>query len=303
MTESVQADPEQVLSENATAYSRPWVGVVLGWLVNGAAHFLAGKKRAGVAWFAGLLILQFLYPVCLAASKIPSLLPGFILAVFTVGLWIFMLIRSYRPVPRLKLWGWVLLIVLSFGFWFSTKTLAKTLVRAYKTPTSAMAPTLRPAPPGGPSRMADQFLVEKYAYWFSKPQRGDIVIFNTTDVSPMLPKDQIYTKRVVGLPGDTLRISGGRVFCNGSPLLASPAMAAIKYVNIPGTFYLKDENDSFTVPERAYFVLGDNSANSHDSRCFGPIPDWSIGGRGTGTMSPWSAGCWRMRSSPGSRAD
>ena len=105
-----------------------------------------------------------------------------------------------------------------------------------------------------------RLVVEKVSYHLHGPVRGDIVIVPDPTGGP-IP----LIKRVVGLPGERLTISGGRVYINGLPLDES---------------YLAQltagEGRSWQVPPLHVFVLGDNRGNSKDSRYFGPVPVGTI---------------------------
>ena len=78
----------------------------------------------------------------------------------------------------------------------------------------------------------------------------------------------IYIKRVVGLPGEDIRIAGGQVYLNGV------AMAEAYTQGVAG----EEEKEWFNGPDE-YFLLGDNRADSNDSRAFGPVSDELIRGR------------------------
>ncbi len=81
-------------------------------------------------------------------------------------------------------------------------------------------------------------------------KRGDIIVFN-----PPTSDDKLYTKRIIGVGGDTIHIEKGVVYVNNAPLKES-------YVLYTDTFNM----DKVVVPDGSYFVLGDNRLNSTDSR-------------------------------------
>ncbi len=116
-------------------------------------------------------------------------------------------------------------------------------------------------------------LIATILYRFHAPARGDIVAFHHDDGAP-----EVYIKRVIGLPGDRIRIDRGDVYVNGSRLVEP-------YVHFP-------DDRSFpeiTVPANALYVLGDNRAISDDSRFWGFVPDDQLIGKAL-------AGIWPMQS-------
>ena len=98
-------------------------------------------------------------------------------------------------------------------------------------------------------------LVNRMAYRNDLPVRGDIIVF----VSPQSP-DLDLIKRVIGLPGDTVKISNGKVQVNGQ-MLNEPYIAAAPIYN-----------GEWNVPEGNLFVLGDNRNDSSDSHAWGLLP-------------------------------
>ena len=152
------------------------------------------------------------------------------------------------------------------------------LLRPFAVPSEGM----RPAISGG-----DRILVENFTYQRRKPGRGDIVVFKTAGLE--LPDDSTYfLKRVVGEPGDRVRLSDGVLFVNDRPTVLSNAAGAIHYVSQPMAKYFAQENVSVSVPEGKYFVLGDNSPSSLDSRFWGFLPAGNIVGRACFCYSPAS---------------
>lgn len=109
---------------------------------------------------------------------------------------------------------------------------------------------------------------ERIVYPFHPPQRGDIVVLH-----PPVDRGKPYIKRVIGLPGEQLSIHDGAVYINGERL-DEPYLNGIA-TTWSGTL----GQNEITIPEGQVYVLGDNRANSSDSRAFGPIDIDQIIGR------------------------
>ena len=112
-------------------------------------------------------------------------------------------------------------------------------------------------------------LVDKVSYRLGQPRRGDIVVFQYP-----LATERDFIKRVVGLPGETVTVSGGAVSINGQPLNEP-------YIAAPPAY-----NNTWTLSPDQYFVLGDNRAMSCDSRRWGIVPRDNIIGRAELTYWP-----------------
>jgi signal peptidase I len=163
--------------------------------------------------------------------------------------------------------------------------LLKTLVaQAFYIPSGSMLPQLQ---------INDRVVVSKLSYRLHSPRRGDIVVFDcpakacthrqdsgpsglrgllrkvAEGVGVVQPSTEEFIKRVVGLPGETVEGRDGAVHINGrrlrEPYLAPGAATA--------------DFPAVQVPEDHLFVMGDNRANSSDSRVFGPIPESLVVGR------------------------
>lgn len=116
-----------------------------------------------------------------------------------------------------------------------------------------------------PSFFDHEYLViDEISYRFKEPVRGDIIVFRY----PRDPK-QYFIKRIVGLPGETVQITGNQVFINGERVQED---------------YLAEGEQTrgeivVTLQPEEYFVLGDNRSFSLDSRSFGPLPRQYIVGK------------------------
>ena len=98
----------------------------------------------------------------------------------------------------------------------------------------------------------DRVFGNRLAYKFSDPKRFDIIIFKYPD-----DESQLFIKRIIGLPGETVEIHDGNIYINGSD---SPLEDVDIEEPMEGSF------GPYTVPEGCYFVMGDNRNNSRDSR-------------------------------------
>lgn len=105
-------------------------------------------------------------------------------------------------------------------------------------------------------------MTNKIIYKFRDPVRGDVVIFK----SPR-NKQVDYIKRIIGLPGETVKLQDNKIYVNGQ-LVEEPYLSP--GITIFGGSYLQ-EGSEIVVPDGTYFVLGDNRPHSSDSREFGPI--------------------------------
>ena len=129
------------------------------------------------------------------------------------------------------------------------------VVQAFKIPTGSMRMTLVEG---------DRILVSKFIYKFTKPKRGDVIVF----VSPE-DKKKDFIKRLVGLPNEKIQISNGNILVNNAPVEENSVLKKYHYYN-RGDFGA--EGQAVTVPNDAYYALGDNSISSRDSRYWGFVP-------------------------------
>ena len=172
-------------------------------------------------------------------------------------------------------WGATIVFAIAFVLVFEAE-----LAKPYRIPSASMEPTLRCARPasGCTAGFSDRILADRLTYRFRDPRRGEIVVF-TAPAQARLDCEGggTFVKRVIGLPGDTVAERRGVVYIDGKPL-REPYVAA-------------SDRDSRTqsfgrVPAHSYFVMGDNRANSCDSRAWGAVPRGSILGRAILTYWP-----------------
>lgn len=157
------------------------------------------------------------------------------------------------------------------------------VVQAFKIPSGSMIPTLS---------IGDHILVNKFIYGvklpftdivlipISRPERGDVMVFR-------FPKDEDkdFIKRVIGIPGDTVEVREKVLYLNGvkqdEPYVNRGEEAVSKRI-IPG----RDDFGPVTVPENAYFMMGDNRDHSLDSRFWGFVDFSKI--KGEAFLIYWS---------------
>jgi signal peptidase I len=266
-----------------------WFGVLLSLLVPGFGVLRAGLPRRAFAWFLGLQLASLIAGLSFGLRAVPFWLA---IVIFTAAIvaQIWMLCDSFRPGRMTRLLWLVLVGLLAATFYLPTP--ASLVARAFKIPTGAMEPTLI----GSRSASTpDHVIVDRLSYRVSPPKRGDLIVFATSQISGIQhPADStgeevFYIKRLVGLPGERIRIAGGKLFADGRLLGESDGIPVITYtdpVGAPAT--AKREGQDFVIGPDEYFALGDNSANSFDSRYWGCVPATAIYGKVTMIYYPFS---------------
>lgn len=122
-------------------------------------------------------------------------------------------------------------------------------------------------------------LVNKLSYRFGDVTRGDIIVFHF----PLNPQEDLI-KRVIGLPGDQVKIENGQVFVNGAVLNET-------YIAAPPNY-----SSDWQVPADNFFVLGDNRNNSSDSHSWGLLPSDKIVGKAV--LIYWPPPLWKVIQHP-----
>jgi signal peptidase I len=110
----------------------------------------------------------------------------------------------------------------------------------------------------------DYLIIDKLTFRLREPQRGEVIVFH-----PPFDQKIYYIKRIIGLPGEEVKISNGKIYINGKEL---------KEDYFDNGVYTPGET-SLVLGKDEYFVLGDNRAQSFDSRKWGPLHKKFIVGR------------------------
>lgn len=122
---------------------------------------------------------------------------------------------------------------------------------------------------------SEMLLTDKVSYRFGSPSRGDVVIFRAPPSEPCADIECEYIKRLIGLPGEKIKIENGAVLVNGVKLMEPYLSPNAKTTE---GHYLEDGIEKM-IPEGNYLFLGDNREHSRDGREFGPIPKESLVGK------------------------
>jgi signal peptidase I len=140
--------------------------------------------------------------------------------------------------------------------------------RIYRVPTSGMSPAVKPG---------DWIYANSLPYGFHPPKRGEVIIFSTEGIAgiPQSSESPIFVQRLVGFPGEELSLRENHIYINGQ---LAEELRTFEYV--PGiTGYLDRDGAKTVVPENSYFVFGDNTKNSYDSRYWGGLPKANVKNR------------------------
>ena len=152
----------------------------------------------------------------------------------------------------------------------------------------------------------DHVFVDKMRYNFVNPKLDDVFVFNTQGIKTGLSMEnpdapsQYYIKRLAGLPGDKLQIIPPKLYINGEVAkgwgfdhVMSEQGGYRGYSNTTSRGerfpYLGSPEQTFIVPERSYFALGDNSYNSADSRSWGVVPESNVTGKALFVYWPFTS--------------
>ncbi|MGD1951718.1 MAG: signal peptidase I [Leptolyngbyaceae cyanobacterium] len=243
--------------ENERVWQKdPWKAFFLSSLLFSVGQIYAGK------WLAALVFLVALLAVIVVTGFNAPL--GVLL---TLGLSVYSANHAYSLLANRRrqiATAWLLPLCLAVLTYEGLSGLFALAIEARYIVAESMAPTLQ---------VNDRLLVNKF---YSSPQRGDVVIFYPPETAfPEEENTDVFVKRVVGLPGETLEVKDEQVIVNNQPLTED-------YIQEPAIYVWGAE----IIPEGQYFVLGDNRNASLDSYTFGFVPADNIVGQATKIFWP-----------------
>ncbi len=278
---------------------KPLLALTAALVMPGLGHIYNGLVTEGISIY---LIVAFMVPIfswiAVHGPTMTLSILVFLGVLLTFGLYVWSAVSAFKEAKRIGInfratpintsYSYIAIAFFSWFFVFGqladyTRT---NIVAAYKVPTQSMIPGIMPG---------EHFFVDRRVNQPGsgmKLKRGDIVVF----VDPN-DRTQYYVKRVIGLPGDKVEISGHVVTVNGKGLTSTTE--SLNNANLAkDQFKIYDETSdehsydivlkkdaaetdsvSVQVPNGQAFLLGDNRTNSMDSRNFGCVPLVDIVGR------------------------
>ena len=248
---------------NETKYRNPWIAGILTALGGGVGFLYLGKWRWAIA-YSTLLYVELFWLSANGLPLLPLAMWIFILLliiIFFIPIIIAVLISCRaqpEPLRNFQRWYFYIFFYLFTTLLgqYTTQDYTQNLQdRNFHIPTNSMANTI----------LTDDYLTaDKKAYQHDMPKRGEVIIFKY----PPNPTEK-YIRRVIGLPGDVVKIKENKVWVNDT-LLEESYLSPDCNKNGDGDY------PEFQVPTQSYFVLGDNRDNSLDSRHWGYVPKANI---------------------------
>jgi signal peptidase I len=244
-----------------------WLAIFLSRYIPGLGHAYLGK------WLYGIILAIFFFLLPILSTSAPDLL-GIALRII-LDLVAFYHVYISVPILRERLSKNFLLFILGcLGGSVILSTVVAIGIRlliaeARYIPAKSMQPTLA---------VGDRLIIDKLTYRFREPKRGDIIVFSPTETLKKQNFRDAFIKRIIGIPGDRIEITEGRVYLNGQ-------LTNENYIAKEDTH--GTELEAQIIPPNSYIVLGDFRSNSYDSRYWGLVPRENIIGIATKRFYPF----------------
>lgn len=260
---------ESEVSAERIAPRRPWLAGLLQLVLPGLGNVYSGRPVRGLVLHAFGQVIGL--AALLAIVRLPAFVNLLIPLLMGIGLTVFIVVdgvrcaRHARPDYRLARYNrwyvYVLIMIVVPLIKFAVGPDTKDIAQANTMSSASMHPAVL---------SGDHVFVDRLAYAFTEPKRGDIAVY----IAPRL--NVPFAKRIIGLPGETIEIHDKVVFINGRKLDEPYAhfVRGSKTEEFPG-----DSMDPMSIPPDTYFIMGDNRDNSNDSRFSGPVQRGKILGK------------------------
>lgn len=274
-----------------------WIALALGLLLSPSGMLYAGKATWAIFYFLLSVFTVLTGFILLEASKDTTSFLGMlnltiVIISSTHTFWIAKHYQESAVRPWYSHWYGILLIYLAICA--PVFLVRSFFYEPYRLPSTSMEPSFK---------RQSQIIISKWgfgnygAYGISvyrttpsaRLSRGDAIVFSF----PRNPSMD-YLKRIIGLPGDTIEYRSKKLLINGKPVLLSSQsdlFAQTKHYDVftetfdAASWNIQNDRDiqgnefTMTVPEKMYFVMGDNRDHSNDSRYWGYVPETAIKGK------------------------
>jgi signal peptidase I len=263
------------------------VAILVGLLGVGAGHFFVGQRRRAFAAYGAYLAIEL--GLMALFSPLADALGGVTAFALAAGvpalLWLASLVDVARIAPSryepLRLGPFLAFASAQYAIHFMTFVCTREWVlEAYKIPSASMFPSVT---------VGDRVLVDKRHFLRKQPTRGEVAVFAAPDHA-----EQSFDKRILALPGDTIKFVDDRPFINGwevphcrlgqgrmpdsTSIIAHSGDVELEFLHGRAYLVFYDRSGyssgltpSFKVSPGEYFVVGDNRRNSHDSRTWSTV--------------------------------
>lgn len=174
-------------------------------------------------------------------------------------------LNDFRKHPVVDL---VLTVAVAIGIAYLVQAF---IVKPYRVPSGSMEPTIA---------IGERIIAARFTFRFSDPSREQIIVFHPNGVGADVydtdtASDETFVKRLIGMPGETIGAIGGELYiCSGKGPTEGQAVKSTPGCAFPAQPFVSSPQDDFgptTIPADRYFMMGDNRADSDDSRNWGPI--------------------------------